>query len=94
MKALIGLTVTALALGAMGCSSTGQPGSSYSSISGNPTPEWSSMGERPIDRDSHYAIMANTNRLNFGSDLARVWYLDHPSRLSPFPILSASGQPR
>ncbi len=93
-----------------GCQSTGyhaartalwpipfEPGAedvSYAAISSNLTPELAGLVERPIDVDRNLSISSNQNWRMFSDDWGRVFYTDHPSRLSPMPIVSTSGNPR
>ena len=44
--------------------------------------------------EGHYAYMKNTNLRGFWDDVERALHLDHPSRLSPWPIVGVSGNPR
>ena len=66
---------------------------SYSAIAGNLTPELQGVSERPVDIDRNVAVVENVNWRLFWGDLGRVWYMDRPSILSPFPTVSTSGQP-
>jgi hypothetical protein len=67
---------------------------SYSSISRNLTPELQGLAERPIDVNRNLSVTANQNWRMASGDLGRALYTDHPSRLSPFPVVSTSGLPR
>ena len=67
---------------------------SYAAISGNLTPELAGLVERPIDVDRNLSITNNQNWRMFSDDWGRVFYTDHPSRLSPMPVVSTSGNPR
>ena len=66
---------------------------SYSAITGNLTPELQGVSERPVDVNTNVAVVENVNWRLFWGDLGRVWYMDRPSILSPFPTVSTSGQP-
>ena len=66
---------------------------SYSAISKNLTPEMQGLAERPVDVDRNVRVVENVNWRLFWGDLGRVWYMDRPSILSPFPTVSTSGQP-
>jgi hypothetical protein len=93
MKTAISLTaLCALVIALAGCSGGG--GSSYGSISRNLTPDLRGLAERPVDMDSHIAYANDTDWRTFWEDLGRTFYTDHPSRLSPFPIVYTSGMPR
>ncbi|MCH2145876.1 MAG: hypothetical protein MK082_12135 [Phycisphaerales bacterium] len=88
--ALLG-SITLLA--ATGCKSSTDH-YSYSAITANLTPELQGIAERPVDVHTNVAVAENVNwRLMWG-DLGRVWYMDRPSILSPFPTVSTSGQPQ
>ncbi|MHC4220133.1 MAG: hypothetical protein ACYSU7_16940 [Planctomycetota bacterium] len=67
---------------------------SFKKIAGRPAPEMSSTADRSVDIDSNYAYMRNTNYRGFWDDLQRSLYIDNPSRLSPYPIVDTSGNPR
>ena len=93
MKTAIGLTALSVLVVALGgCSSPGD--ASYGAISRDLTPDLKGLAERPIDTDAHMAYAANTEWRTFWEDWGRMWYTDHPSRLSPFPIAYTSGMPR
>lgn len=84
--------LTACVLFAGGCKSK-QDHYSYRAISKNLTPELQGISERPLDVDRNIAVVENVNWRLFWGDLGRVWYMDRPSILSPFPTVSTSGQP-
>jgi hypothetical protein len=67
---------------------------SLHSILHNLSPELSGTAEREVDIQRNYAVMADANCRMFRDDWGRVWYTDHPSRLSPMPITYTSGMPR
>ena len=81
---LIGLTA--------GCTSTDDL--SFASIRHNLSPELAGAADRPDDIDRHTAVMMDLNMRSFWDDVTRVWHIDHPSRLSPYPIINTSGNPR
>lgn len=85
-----------LAIGLGGCKSTATApgGVSYASLAADLTPELRSMTERPIDIDRHIVFTNDHNNRMMWDDLGRVFYTDHPSRLSPLPIMYTSGKPR
>jgi hypothetical protein len=87
---LSALTVAAVALA--GCSGGGD--TSYGAIAGDLTPELQGTVERPIDVDRHMVFVHNHNLRMLSDDWQRFWYTDHPSRLSPYPIMYTSGMPR
>lgn len=82
------ITVTAL----VGCNSPNNV--STNAILSNLTPELQGLTERSIDIKSHMAVTGNVELREFWGDLGRVTYIDQPSRLSPYPIVYTSGQPR
>ena len=67
---------------------------SYHSIQKHPTPELSSIADRPDDVSRHTAIARNQNLRMFWDDVTRMWMIDQPSQLSPYPITNTSGNPR
>ena len=92
MKTLsrIVLAVTVVVVAA-GCSKSK---TSFESIAARPAPEMASTADRSVDMDKNYAYMRNTNYRAFWDDLQRAIYIDNPSRLSPYPIVDLSGNPR
>lgn len=85
--------VAVLALVALGGCAKKNP-VSFKQIAKHPAPELASTIDRPDDIKKNYAYMRNTNYRGFWDDLQRTIYIDHPSRLSPYPIVDASGNPR
>ena len=86
---------TAVCLGcalAAGCSSDPMA-TDFKSINGNLTPELMSTAQRPQDVDRALAYTNNANVRMFWDDMGRAFYTDHPSMLSPYPIVNASGTP-
>lgn len=75
----------------VGCNSTNNV--SYKSITSNPNPELRGLATRPADAHNAFALASSQNLRMFNDDLARTFYTNHPSRLSPFPIMYTSGQP-
>lgn len=67
---------------------------SYDAILDNLTPSLMTLDERPVDVERHIAYTNDVNGRLFWEDLGRTWYTDHPSRLSPVPIIYTSGQMR
>jgi hypothetical protein len=95
MKLALPMTVLALLTVALAGCKTGEGNDvSYKAISHDLTPELRGLEQRPIDIDAHIAYMANANWRMMSDDLGRVFYTDHPSRLTPFPMTKTSGQPR
>ncbi len=95
MNCVSKLTLLAAIAGCIaGCQTSNPDDVSYSAISGNLTPELKGTAERPVDIDSHMAYWGDSNLRMLSDDLGRVFYTDHPSRLSPFPIVYTSGMPR
>ncbi len=83
-------TLTAIvSTGLAGC----QTATSFSGLSGNLTPNLAATVERPIDMDRHGAVTMNQNWRSAVDDLGRAFYTDHPSRLSPFPIIATRNAP-
>lgn len=67
---------------------------SYESIAKHPAPEMAATTDRWVDVDRDYAYMRNTNHRSFLDDVRRAFLFDNPSRLSPYPIVDAAGNPR
>ena len=87
------ILLAALAIGLGGCDNNGED-VSYGAIVSDLSPELLSLSERPVDYHRHIMSTADSNaRMLFG-DLARTFYTDHPSRLTGYPVVSPSGNPR
>jgi hypothetical protein len=84
---LIPMTCVALPLAA-GCSSKPTNSVSISSIRGNLTPEVRGVSETAYDQANNQAIIENIQWREASDDLDRIWLLDQPSTLSPYPIVS------
>jgi len=67
---------------------------SYRGITNNLTPELRGLHERPVDVSRNMRVAKNQNWRMFSDDLGRVFYTDHPSRLTPMPMVDTSGNPR
>lgn len=85
------LLASAALLALAGCSSTHDV--SADGVNRNLTPELRTLNERPSDVDRHVWYTQNVNKRLFWEDLGRVFYYDHPSRLSPVDIPGVSGKP-
>ncbi len=83
------LAVTTVGLG--GCSSPDDV--SFNAIKGDLTPHIVGLTERDVDIELNMAVVGNQNLRMFWGDLGRMWLFDRPSRLSPYDIISTSGQP-
>ncbi|MHC4140829.1 MAG: hypothetical protein ACYSUF_02760 [Planctomycetota bacterium] len=92
MKTLSRIVLAASVVVVVGCSK--QEKVDFKSITAKPAPEMASTADRSVDMDGNYAYMRNTNYRSFWDDLQRTLYLDNPSRLSPYPIVQLSGNPR
>ena len=93
MKTLSRTILAAMAVTAVaGCSRKDTV--DFDAIAAKPAPEMSSTADRSVDIDANYAYMRNTNYRGFWDDLQRAIFIDNPSRLSPFPIVDTSGNPR
>ena len=66
---------------------------SFEGIMANLTPELQGVHERPVDTYRGLAISNNFHLRMMSDDFGRVFYTDHPSRLSPFPVISLNGNP-
>ncbi|MDP7070374.1 MAG: hypothetical protein QF561_03385 [Phycisphaerales bacterium] len=87
---LVAATLLALALG--GCSSNPERVST-SSIRGNLTPELRGTTETQWDIDNNMAIVGNVNLRQASDDLGRIFLMDQPSILSPYPIIPTGKDP-
>lgn len=98
------ICMTSLGLGILsGCNSSLRSNPVFSSseesvtfdaIIANLTPELATLAEREIDISRHRAVNANVMARMLREDWTHVWYTDHPSRLTTYPIMYTSGQPR
>ena len=52
----------------------------------NPTPELATLDATPDERANGMALNTSTNLRALNADVARVVYLNRPSRMSPEPI--------
>ena len=93
MKLIQQIAVFTIA-GAMltGCESSATK-TSLGSILDDPTPELRGIHERPVDVYRNMAVVNNANLRMLSNDLGRTFYTNHPSRLSPYPIMSLNGNP-
>ena len=83
------LAVACVGLG--GCTSPDDV--SFNAIKGDLTPHIVGLTERDVDIELNMAVVGNQNLRMFWGDLGRIWLFDRPSRLSPYDIISTSGQP-
>ena len=93
MKLIQRIAVFTIA-GAMltGCESSSRQ-VSLGSILADPTPELQGLYERPVDVYRNFAIVKNANLRLLSDDLGRTFYTNHPSRLTPYPVMSLTGNP-
>ncbi len=82
---VVTLTLTAASLGGLGCSHAYQ---------NKPSPAMTSTTERWVDITDSYSYMRNINQRGVIDDFNRLYYIDNPTRLSPWPIVDMSGNPR
>lgn len=66
---------------------------SFEELSANITPELATLSQRQIDIDRTWALTYDTNLRMANEDMVRIWFGGRPSPLSPFPVISTSGQP-
>ena len=94
-KALPGTLSSALVLTAIlaGCSNEDKS-TSFKSISNDLSPDRGGLSQRKIDVNKDLAVVNDSNFRAMSDDFGRTLYTDHPSRLSPFPIVSLNGLPR
>ncbi len=55
------------------------------------TPEMVTLSQTHTDVNVDLAMVDNQNNRMFEEDLGRVWYTNRPSRLSPIPVVNATG---
>ena len=95
MKSVCGLGALAVAAACItGCSTTSPDDVSYGAIAHDLSPELRGLTERSIDVNRHINVTADVNSRLAEDDLNRVFYTDHPSRLTPYPVTGTSGVPR
>ncbi len=82
---VVALTLAATSLGGLGCAHAYQ---------NKPSPAMASTTERWIDQTDSYSYMRNINQRGVIDDFNRAIYIDNPTRLSPWPIVDMSGNPR
>ncbi len=58
------------------------------------SPEMEGLAMRPADAHNQWRTTTDQNMRGFSDDIARMWYTDRPSGLTPFPMVPTSGQPR
>jgi hypothetical protein len=61
---------------------------------GDLTPELSGLSMRPADTTNNFESTLNHNMRMYSDDINRVFLLDNPSTLSPYPVTLTSGSPR
>ena len=89
-----GMACLLIAVGLLGGCASDPNDVSYKAIRGNLSPELAATADRSDDIDRHMAVMEDLNMRSFWDDMSRTFYIDHPSRLSPYPIRYTSGNPR
>ncbi len=82
---VVALTLAAATLGSLGCAHAYQ---------NKPSPAMASTTDRWIDASNNYSYMRNINQRGVIDDFNRAIYIDNPTRLSPWPIVDMSGNPR
>lgn len=82
---VVALLFVAAAVGGLGCAHEYQ---------NKPAPAMAGTTGRWVDGANNFAYMRNINQRGVVDDAARAFYVDNPSRLSPWPIVDMSGNPR
>ena len=82
---LLAVSLLFTAVGTIGCAHSYQ---------NTPAPAMASTTNRWVDTADNYSYMRNINQRGFIDDVNRTMYIDNPSRLSPWPIVDMSGNPR
>ena len=81
-----------LAIALTGCAS--DPNDvSFDALTNDLTPHILGLTERDVDVQRNMAVIENQNMRMVWGDLGRFFLFDRPSRLSPYDIISTSGQP-
>ena len=75
-----------------GCGSSSN-NTEFASIRKNLTPELEGLTGRRVDNQRNFAVSENQDLRMLNDDIRRAFFLDHPSRLSPYPILYTNGNP-
>jgi hypothetical protein len=86
------VVLVALVAACGACSS--KPNVSTKAIQNHPSPEMFSTSDRSAETANNYAYMRNIQHRSFVDDFNRAFLIDNPSRLSPYPIVDMSGNPR
>jgi hypothetical protein len=63
-----------------------QGGKEHREIQDNMTPELMSTAQRRVDVSDMTSLSWATDNRMFWDDLARAWYTDRPSHLTPYPV--------
>ena len=66
---------------------------SFDALKKDLTPHILGLTERDVDVERNMAVIGNQNMRMVWGDLGRFFLFDRPSRLSPYDIISTSGQP-
>ncbi len=82
-KVCLGVMSLAGGIALSGCKSTS---ADAMSVRLEPSPELTTLYERPDDVLNNLAIMVDENERMFWEDLGRALYWDRPSRLTPEPL--------
>jgi hypothetical protein len=69
-----------------GCGGIRNPVSRDSLIRNNPTPELKTLDLRDVDRDNRRAIAVDEDWRMLAEDWDRMWYLNHASHLTIYPV--------
>jgi len=78
-------------LGLAGCYSATDV--SFAAIKNNPSPELAGVADRYDDTERNMAMVGDQNIRMMWNDLNRMFLFDAPSTLSPWNIVSTTGQP-
>jgi len=58
------------------------------------SPKMSGLAQTKSEARTNKRVAINQNLRMVSDDWRRMWLTDNPSRLSPFPVMDTSGQPR
>ncbi|MHC4868131.1 MAG: hypothetical protein ACYTE2_00350 [Planctomycetota bacterium] len=90
-RILAGTGLAVLAAGLVGCHSANDV--SFAAIKSNPSPELLGVANRNVDIERNMAVVGDQNLRMLTNDLNRMFLFDSPSYLSPWNIVSTTGQP-
>lgn len=58
------------------------------------TPEMRGLSHTPQEFKNARKVVSNQNVRALNDEIARMWLVDNPSHLTPWPVVDTSGMPR